>query len=85
MSFPQPHPQIVIMQRVKSVSDPHFCCFFIPAEVDKALEFTEEVKCHEVFEEAVRVVPTVKMWTMYAEFCIERLERDGSVKICNQV
>ncbi|XP_072044117.1 U3 small nucleolar RNA-associated protein 6 homolog [Amphiura filiformis] len=53
-------------------------------ESEESIVVTEEGKCHTVFDEAVKSIPTPKMWSMYVEFCIERLERGGSVKTSNQ-
>ena len=52
---------------------------------DDTVEYLEELKCHEMFDKAVEVLPTIKMWTLYVDFCVERLQRGGGTKISNKV
>ncbi|XP_002740357.1 U3 small nucleolar RNA-associated protein 6 homolog [Saccoglossus kowalevskii] len=43
-----------------------------------------EQKCYGVFDKAVKKLPTRKMWTLYAETCLERIREGQSEHLCNQ-
>ncbi|XP_077980484.1 U3 small nucleolar RNA-associated protein 6 homolog [Glandiceps talaboti] len=43
-----------------------------------------EEKCFAVFDKAVKKVPTRKMWTLYAETCLERVRVGQSEHLSNQ-
>ncbi len=58
------------------------CTFHFLSE---SLKEVEEMRCYDVFDEAVKAIPTTKMWSMYVDFCIERLESGATIRTSNKV
>ncbi|XP_022089355.1 U3 small nucleolar RNA-associated protein 6 homolog isoform X2 [Acanthaster planci] len=50
----------------------------------ESIHLAEETQCHEVYEKAVKRLPTAKMWSMYINCCIDRLQLRGMEDISDK-